>query len=111
MGLHGLGYSERIDSFFAFGLFKAAKDTGYFRRNWSDLRSVVNEEARHILFFVNWGLASPQHGLWRRPWFELKVFAVWLFLIYERMGIASTFPTASGQQLHPQRRRTAGIGC
>jgi hypothetical protein len=23
------------------------------------------------------------------PWFELKVLAVWLFLIYERMGIAS----------------------
>ena len=26
---------------------------------------------------------------WRRPWFEIKVFAVWLFLISERIGIAS----------------------
>jgi hypothetical protein len=25
---------------------------------------------------------------WRRPWFELKVLAVWLFLIWERIGIA-----------------------
>jgi hypothetical protein len=34
--------------------------------------------------------------LWRRPWFELKVFACWLFLIYERMGIASD--VSNGQQ-------------
>ena len=26
--------------------------------------------------------------LWRRPFFELKVLAVWLFLIWERIGIA-----------------------
>lgn len=33
---------------------------------------------------------------WRRPWFELKVIAVWLFLIYERLGIASD--VTNGQQ-------------
>src|SRR5476651_568889 len=27
--------------------------------------------------------------LWRRPWFELKVLAVWAFLVWERIGIAS----------------------
>jgi hypothetical protein len=27
--------------------------------------------------------------LWRRPWFELKVLAVWAFLAWERIGIAS----------------------
>jgi len=26
--------------------------------------------------------------VWRRPFFELKVLAVWIFLIYERIGIA-----------------------
>jgi hypothetical protein len=26
--------------------------------------------------------------LWRRPWFELKVLGVWLFLIWERLRIA-----------------------
>ena len=25
---------------------------------------------------------------WRRPYFELKVLAVWLFLIWERIGVA-----------------------
>ena len=34
--------------------------------------------------------------LWRRPWFELKVLAVWAFLIWERLGIASD--VSHGQQ-------------
>jgi hypothetical protein len=25
---------------------------------------------------------------WRRPWFELRVIAVWLFLVWERIGLA-----------------------
>ena len=92
------GYSECIDSFFAFGLFKAAKDTGYFPPELIEtFDPVVNEEGRHILFFVNW-IAWHRRNmpLWRRPYFELKVLAVWLFLIYERMGIASD--VSNGQQ-------------
>ena len=92
------GYSECIDSFFAFGLFKAAKDTGYFPPELvQTFDPVVNEEARHILFFVNWVAWHRRNmPLWRRPYFELKVLAVWLFLIYERMGIASD--VSNGQQ-------------
>ena len=92
------GYSECIDSFFAFGLFKAAKDTGYFPVELVDtFEPVVHEEGRHILFFVNW-IAWHRRNMpfWRRPWFELKVLGVWLFLIWERIGIAKD--VGNGQQ-------------
>jgi hypothetical protein len=84
------GYSECIDSFFAFGLFEAAKRSGFFPESLVDtFEPVIQEEARHILFFANW-VAWHRRTMpfWRRPYFELKVFAVWTFLIWERIGLA-----------------------
>jgi hypothetical protein len=92
------GYSECIDSFFAFGLFALAKHSGFFPAALVDtFEPVMQEEGRHILFFVNW-VAWHKRKLpgWRRASFRAKVVAVWLFLIWERIGIVRSVRSDGG---------------
>jgi len=84
------GWSECIDSFFGFGLFEVAKRTGFFPPELVDtFEPVMREEGRHILFYVNW-VAWWRRNMpwWRRPYFELKAMAVWIYLVWERIGFA-----------------------
>jgi hypothetical protein len=104
------GYSECIDSFFAFGLFAVARRSGLFPPELVDtFEPVMQEECRHILLFANWAAwHRARLHWWRRIRFEAKVMAAWAFLGWERIGLARTLDADGKQQEHDNNFTVSG---
>ncbi len=91
------GFGECINSFFAFGLFDLARSSGFFPPALVEtFEPVIQEEARHIMFFVNFvAYRRANLSLPKRLVFDLKCL----------IAIGEQFASRIGMAIETRRRR------
>ncbi len=103
------GYGEFIDSFFAFGLFALAKRSGFFPAELVEVfEPVIQEEARHNLFFANWlAWRQARAPLWRRPLLALQRIAAILTQARGRLQVGGEI---NGENFTMKGSEALGLG-
>ena len=92
------GYGECLDAFLGFGVFKIARQTAYLPEPiFSIFETLMHEETRHIVFFVNW-MAWEQARRGRSPRWLRSVIATRYYLgaISRLLGTVRRGRTANG---------------
>ena len=90
------GYGECLDSFFAFGLFEIGRRSKYFPAALTDIFDpILQEEARHILFIVNWAayLRARAPAATRPAW---EARRAWTIAAQILEHVRQAFRTAGG---------------
>ncbi|HEY6622725.1 MAG TPA: hypothetical protein VIX85_02745 [Acidimicrobiales bacterium] len=92
------GWGECIDSFFAFGIFDVAQQTGLVPpRLLAMFDLVMREEARHILFFENWRLAQRHSApAWDASLLALRSAVAASLVVLDRLRLAATSSRDAG---------------
>lgn len=103
-------YGECFDAFFAFGLFSLARESGFFPEPLVKLFDpVMQEEARHVLFFVNWiAYQRANRPLWRRPLLDARRLLALLLQSLSR--IRTAFDLSGTEQDNFTMKSHASLG-
>ncbi len=73
------GFGECLDSFLGFGAFKLARQSAFLPESmFSIFETLMYEETRHIVFFINWmawhAVRQGQGAAWRRALTSLRFY-------------------------------------
>jgi hypothetical protein len=84
------GFGECLDSFLGFGLFKVAWQSEFLPREILKIfETLMYEETRHIVFFINWmAYAEAQRGWLARTVLPLTSLRYYLRAVSRMIGLA-----------------------